>query len=150
MNQLNWTLITMAMLVPALAGSATYVMKRLKIKLAFRTSFWLMAMSFSLMVLTGANGSLVPHARRHTISNMLLLKVNNTSKPEDGLLPVPSMNVRVPKFKWVNLTRFTKWVTKQVTYVECLSEYCSTMKQIFSKKGKGGRSTKPPKRREML
>ena len=143
----------MAMLVPALAGSATYVMKRLRIKLALRTSFWLMALSFSLMVLIGANGSFVPPARRHTISNVLLLKVNNTSKPVDGLLPVHSMNVRVPNFKWVNLTRstnqVTKWVINQVTYIEHLSEYCSTKKQKFSKKGKGGMSTKPPKRRGM-
>ena len=136
----------MAMLVPALAGSATYVMKRLRIKLALRTSFWLMAMLFSLMVLTGANGSFVPPARRYTISNVLLLKVNNTSEPEDGLLPVHSMNVRAVNFKWVNLSRSTKWVC----HVECLSEYCSTMKKKFSKKGKGGTSTKPPKRREML
>ena len=140
----------MAMLVPALAGSATYVTKRLRIKSALRSSFWLMTLSFSLMVLMGANGCFVPPARRHTISNVLLMKVNNTSKPVDGLLPVHSMNVRVPNFKRVNLTRSTKRVTKQVTYVELLTDYCSTMKQKFSKKGKGGRSSKPPKRREML
>ena len=135
----------MAMLVPALAGSAIYVRKRLRIKSALRSSFWLMTLSFSLMVLTGANGCFVPPARRHTISNVLLMKVNNTSKPVDGLLPVHSMNVRVPNFKWVNLTRSTK----RVTYVKLLTDYCSTMKQKFSKKGKGERSSKPPKRREM-
>ena len=32
----------MAMLVPALAGSAADVMKRLRIKSALRSSFWLM------------------------------------------------------------------------------------------------------------
>ena len=131
----------MAMLVAALVGRTTYVMKRLRIKLALRTSFWLMAMLFSLMVLMGANGSFVPPARRHTISNVLLLKVNNTSEPEDGLLPVHSINVRAVNFKWVNLSRSTKWVT----YVKCLSEYCSTMKKKFSKKGKEGRSTNPPR-----
>ena len=134
----------MAMLVPALAGSATYVMKRLRIKSALRTSFWLMTLSFSLMVLTGANGYFVPPARRHTIYNVLLLKVNNTSKPVDGLLPVHSMNVRVPNFKRVNLTRSTNRVTKWVTYVEHLSDYCSFMKQKFSKKGKGGKVHKTP------
>ena len=147
----------MAMLVPALAGSATYVMKRLRIKSALRSSFWLMTLLFSLMVLQGANGCFVPPARRHTISNVLLIKVNNTSKPVDGLLPVHSMNVRLPNFKRVNLTRSTNRVTKQVTkqvikWVTCvkhLTDYCSTMKQKFSKKGKGGRSTKPPKRRKM-
>ena len=135
----------MAMLVPALTGSATYVMKRLGIKSALRSSFWLMTLSFSLMVLTGANGCFVPPARSHTISNVLLMKVNNTSNPVDGLLPVHSMNVRVPNFKWVNLTRSTK----RVTYIKRLTNYCSTMKQKFSKKGKGGRSTKAPKRRKM-
>ena len=143
----------MAMLVHALAGSATYVMKRLRIKLALRSSFWLMTLLFSLMVLMEANGCFVPPARRHTISNVLLMKVNNTSNPVDDLLPVHSINVRVANFKWVNLTRstnrVTKWVIKRVTYIEHLTDYCSTMKQKFSKKGKGGRSTKPPKRRKM-
>ena len=132
----------MPMLVHALAGSATYVMKRLRIKSALRTSFWLMTMSFSLMVLMAANGCFAPPAKSHIISDVLLLKVNNTSKPEDGLLPVPSMNVRAPNFKWVNLTRSTNWVTKQVTkrvtYSELLiSSY--TMKKKFLKKGKGGK-----------
>ena len=57
----------MAMLVPALAGSATYVRKRLRIKSALRSSFWLMTLLFSLMVLTGANGCFVPPARRHRL-----------------------------------------------------------------------------------
>ena len=135
----------MAMLVPALAGGATYVMKRLRIKSALRSSFWLMTLSFSLMVLMGANGCFVPPARRHTIFNVLLMKVNNTSNPVDGLLPVHSMNVRVPNFKQVNLTRSTNWVTKRVTYIECLTDYCSTMKQKFSKKGKGEGPQNPPR-----
>ena len=63
-------------------------------------------------------------------------------------LPVHSMNVRVPNFKWVNLTRSTNWVTKQVTYVECLTNYCSTMKQKFSKKGKGGKVHKTPQEKK--
>ena len=132
----------MPMLVHALAGSATYVLKRLKIKSAFRTSYWLMTMSFSLMVLTAANGCFAQPAKSHIISDVLLLKVNNTSKSEDGLLPVLSMNVRAPKVKWVNLTRSINWVTKrvikQVTYSELLiGSY--TMKKKFSKKGKGGK-----------
>ena len=127
----------MPMLVHALAGSATYVMKRLRIKSALRTSLWLMTMSFSLMALTAANGCFAPPAKSHIISDVFLLKVNNTSKPEDGPLPVPSMNVRAPKVKWVNLTRSTYQVTKWVTYSELLiSSY--TMKK-FSKKGKGGK-----------
>ena len=64
--------------------------------------------------------------------------MNNTSKPEDGLLPVPSMNVRVPKVKQVNLTRSTNQVTKWVTYSELL--ICSyTMKKKFLKRGEGGK-----------
>ena len=70
----------MPMLVHALAGSATYVLKRLRIKLALRTSFWLMTMSFSLIALTAANGCFAIPAKSHIISNVLLLKVNNTSK----------------------------------------------------------------------
>ena len=128
----------MPMLVHALAGSATYVLKRLRIKSALRTSFWLMTMSFSLMALTAANGCFAQSAKSHIISDVLLLKVNSTSKPEDGLLPVLSMNVRVPKVKQVNLTRSTNWVTKRVTYSKLLiSSY--TMKKKFSKKGKGGK-----------
>ena len=114
-NQLNGNFITMPMLVHALAGSATYVLKRLRIKSALRTSFWLMTMLFSLMVLTAANGCFASPTKSHIISDVLLLKVNNTSKPEDGLLPVPSMNVRAPKVKWVNLTGSTNQVTKQAT-----------------------------------
>ena len=68
------------------------------------------------------------------------MKVNNTSKPVDGLLPVHSMNVRVPNFKRVNLTRSTN----RVTYIERFTDYCSTMKQKFSKKGKGGKVLKTP------
>ena len=83
--------------------------------------------------------------KRHTISNVLLMKVNNTSKPVEGLLPVHSMNVRVPDFKRVNLTRSTNRVTKQVTYFECLTDYCSTIKQKFSKKGKGEDPQNPPR-----
>ena len=99
-------------------------------------------MSFSLMALMAANGCFAQPAKSHIISKVLLLKVNNTSKPEDGLLPVLSMNVRAPKVKRVNLTRSTNWVTKwvikQVTYSELLiSSY--TMKKKFSKKGKGGK-----------
>ena len=125
------------MLVHALAGSATYVLKRLRIKWALRTSFWLMTMSFSLMALTAANGCFALPAKSHIMSYVLLLKLNNTSKPEDGLLSVLSMNVRAPKVKWVNLTRSTTWVIKRVTYSELLfSSY--TMKK-FSKKGKGGK-----------
>ena len=132
----------MPMLVHALAGSAMYVLKRLRIKSALRTSFWLMTMSFSLMALTAANGCFAQPAKSYIISDVLLLKVNNTSKPEDGLLPVLSMNVRAPKVKQVNLTRSTKWVIKwvikRVTYSELLiSSY--TMKKKFSKKGKGGK-----------
>ena len=48
------------------------------------------------------------------------------------------MNVRVPKVKWVILTRFTNQVTKRVTYSELLiGSY--TMKKKFSKKKKGGK-----------
>ena len=134
----------MLMLVHALAGSATYVLKRLRIKSALSTSFWLMTMLFSLMALMAANGCFAQLAKSHIISDVLLLKVNNTSKPEDGLLPVLSMNVRAPKVKWIILTRSTNWVTKRVikwvTYSKLLiGSY--TMKKKFSKKGKGGKST---------
>ena len=49
----------MLMPVPALDGSVSSVTERLTIKLVFRTSFWLIAMLFSLMVLTAQNGSFV-------------------------------------------------------------------------------------------
>ena len=134
----------MPMLVHALAGSATYVLKSLRIKSALRTSFWLMTMSFSLMALTAANGCFAQPAKSHIISDVLLLKVNNSSKPEDGLLPVLSMNVRAPKVKQVNLTRSTNRVTKRVikwvTYSELLiGSYM--MKKKFSKKGRVEKST---------
>ena len=73
-----------------------------------------MTMSFSLMAMMAANGCFAQPAKSHIISDVLLLKMNNTSKPEDGLLPVLSMNVKAPKVKQVNLTRSTNWVTKRV------------------------------------
>ena len=127
----------------ALVGSASYAMKRPRTKLASKSSFRLTTMLFSLTALTAQNGCFLPAVRSHTTLNVSLLTVNNRYKSKDGPSLALSMNVRVPKVKWVNLSRSTPQVTKQVTkwvtYNELLSHFSTMVKQKFSKKGKGGK-----------
>ena len=75
----------MPMLVTALAGSASYVIKRLTTNLALRSSFWLMATLFLQTVMTVQNGSSAPPAKRHITLYVLLLRLNNRFMPKDGL-----------------------------------------------------------------
>ena len=127
----------MPMLVIALVGSASYVMKRPRIRLAWKTSFWLMVTLYLQMVLTVQNWCFAQLVRRYSTSNVSLLKVSNRLLQKDGPLLAPSMNVRGPKFNWVN-PRSIKRVIKQVTYDKLLSP-SYTIKKKFSKKGKGGK-----------
>ena len=137
----------MLMPVPALDGSVSSVMERLTIKLVFRTSFWLITMLFSLMVLMAPNGSFVRAARRHTTFNVLPLSPSNRSMPKDGHSPVHLMNVKEKQIKWVtnprSVNRVTNWVTKWVTIFGLPFDFYS-MKQKFSMKGKGGKVFKTP------
>ena len=130
----------MHMLVIALAGSVSYVMKRPRIRLAWKTSFWLMATLCLWTALMNQNGSFAQPAGMHSTSNVSLLRVSNRLLQKDGPLLAPLMNAmgpKVPNFNRVN-PRSTKRVTKWVTYAELLfSSY--TMKKKFSKKGKGGK-----------
>ena len=130
--------------VIALVGSASYAMKRPRTKLALKSSFWLTTMLFSLTALTAQNGCFVPALRSHTTLNVSLLTVNNRYKAKDGPSLALSINVRVPKVKWVNPSRSTPWVTKWVTYNELLSRFSTIVKQKFLKKGKGGNVHKTP------
>ena len=125
----------MPMLVLALAGSVSYAMKRPRIRLACKTSFWLMVTLCSQTALMNRNGSFAQPARMHSTLNVSLLTVSNRLLQKDGPLLAPSMNVR-GQFNQVN-PRSTKRVSKWVTYDELLSS-SYTMKK-FSKKGKGGK-----------
>ena len=123
----------------ALVRSASYAIKRPRTKLASKSSFWLTTMLLSLTALTARNGSFVPAVRSHTTLNVSLLTMNNRYKSKDGPSLALSMNVRVPKVKWVNPSRSTPWVTKWVTYNKLLSHFSTMVKQKFSKKGKDGK-----------
>ena len=133
----------MLMPVPALDGSVSSVMERLMIKLAFRTSFWLITMLFSLTVLMAQNRSFVRAARRHTTFNVSPLSQSNRSMPKDGHSPAHSMNVKEKQIKWVTNPRSINRVTKQVTIFGLAVNFYS-MKQKFSHKGKGGKVLKTP------
>ena len=137
----------MLMPVPALDGSISSVMKRLTIQLAFRTSFWLITMLFSMTVLMAQNRSFVQNARRHTTFNVSPLSQSNRSIPKDGHSPAHSMNVKEKQIKQVNPPttnpRSINWVTKWVTIFRLALGFYS-MKQKFSKKGNGGKVLKTP------
>ena len=128
-------------------GSVSSVMERLTIKLAFRTSFWLITMLFLLTVLTVQNGSFVRTARRHTTFNVSPLSQSNRSMPKDGHSPAHSMNVKEKQIKQINPPttnpRSINWVTKRVTIFGLAIDFYS-MKQKFSKKGKGSKVLKTP------
>ena len=128
----------MLMPVPALDGSVSSVMERLMIKLAFRTSFWLMTMLFSLTVLMAQNGSFVRAAKRYTTFNVSPLSQSNRSMPKDGHSPAHSMNVKEKQIKWVTNPRSINWVTKRVTIFGLAFDFYST-RQKFSTKGKVAR-----------
>ena len=133
----------MLMPVPTLDGSVSSVMERLTIKLVFRTSFWLITMLFSLMVLMAQNGSFVRAARRHTTFNVSPLSQSNRSMPKDGHSPVHLMNVKEKQIKQVTNPRSINQVSKRVTIFGLPFDFYS-MKQKFSMKGKGGKVLKTP------
>ena len=127
----------MLMPVPALDGSVSSAMERLMIKLAFRTSFWLITMLFSLTVLMAQNGSFVQNARRHTTFNVSPLSQGNRSMPKDGHSPAHLMNVKEKQIKRVNPSttnpRSINRVTKQVTIFGLAFDFYSMSKSLVRK-----------------
>ena len=89
------------MLSHVLVGSVSSVMRRLKIKLAFKCSFWGMVKSYLLMKLTAQNGYFVLGANRPITSSVLPPVLSSNLKPKDGLLPALSMNASRYLFKRV-------------------------------------------------
>ena len=140
----------MPMPVIALVGSASYAMKRPRTKLASKTSLWLMAKLFLLMILMAQSGSFALPIRSHTTLNVSLVTQNNKSMPKDGHLPAHSMSVKVKQTKWVTFStnnpgysRSINRVSKRVTIFKLC--YCRKMaKTKFSKKGKGGKTLQTP------
>ena len=146
----------MPMLVIALAGSASYVTKRPRIRLAWKTSFWLMVTLFLQTVLTVRNGSFAQPVRRHTTSNVSVVKLKNRSMPKDGPLPALLMSAKGIMVKRVTQpssigpitkTRSVNRVTKRVT-IFGLSFSSHKMKKKFSKKGKGGKVIRTPEEKK--
>ena len=140
----------MPMLVTALAGSASYVMKRLWTNLALRSSFWLMATLFLQTIMTVRNGCSVPPAKRHIILFVLPLKLNNRFMPKDGLSLALLMSAKEKEFKRVtppiDYPRSIKRVTKRVILTGLL--FGRKMAKVkFSKKGKGGKTLQTPEQK---
>ena len=106
----------MLMLLLALAGGASFVIRRHMTNLTLRSSSWVMAKSFSQMGLMVRNGCIAVLAKSVTIFNVSLHKQNNKLKLKDGHLNANLMSAKVIKFNQItppiSQGRSTKWVNQ--------------------------------------
>ena len=134
--------IYMLMLLLALAGGASFVIRKHKTNLVLRSSSWVTAKSFLQMALTDPNGCTAVAIKSAITFNVSPETQNNKLKAKDGLSNVNLISAKVIKVKWVNpyITqgRSSKWVTKWVIHFEPLTSR-NMAKQKQSKVGRHGK-----------
>ena len=155
---LEWALSTIArkpiymlMLLLALAGGASFAIRKHKTNLVLRSSSWVMAKSFSQMALTDPNGCTAVVVKSAITFNVSPDTQNNKLKPKDGLSNANLMSAKVIKVKRVTPPalqgRSTKQVIKQVTIFTFHSFNRNMVKTKFSTKGKGSKTLQTPQQK---
>ena len=150
-------LIYMLMLLLALAGGASFVMRRHKTNSALRSSSWVMEKSFSLTALMDQNGSFAQPAKCPIISpvsppiqsNRLNLKAGHLSAPLISAMPGHIKQVtHTKRTRSANRVTKSKRVIKRVTLTKLILDR-KMAKSKFSKKGKGGKLLKTPEEKRL-
>ena len=108
LNTMARKLIYMLMLLLALAGGASFVMRRHKTNLALRSSSWVMEKSFSLTALMDQNGSFAQPAKCPIISPVSPPIQSNRLNLKAGHLSAPLISAMPGHIKWVTHTKKTR------------------------------------------
>ena len=141
----------MLMLLLALAGGASFVIRRHKTNLVLRSSSWVTAKSFSQMALTDPNGCTTVVVKSAITFNVSPETQNNKLKPKDDLSNANLMSAKVIKVKQVTPPalqgRSTKRVIKQVTIFTLRYFNRNMVKTKFLTKDKGGKTLQTPQQK---